>query len=452
MNLPMRYTPAYIGLFASLWLALTCNVYLDIQYGSFEFEVFFWGALQGWTVWIGWRQHGAVTAAGQKKQKTVLVIALLLAVLIALPRWGIPRGGVYAVALLQAAQNCVTTTRRQLHMGLLVSAVLVMFAASHYRADWTMLFYLVPYIVAVVFTLVSEQISRQAQTARDQSLKDTGRAGQGVAIAAAVTMILSLAGLLYFLTPQVSWPYLSSTFGQTSILIRSGETTSGQHAGRALSGQASSGQDNAAAGQGSTIAPWREWPTPRQMRQAAGEEGMPEWQSNAILVLADMSETLAGVLTPIAATCNEWFQGIRQWLGANQAAIRSFLFMLLQLMLLLGLLAWLREVKAGLWLHTRFDYLYLVACKRHSTGKRGAIQFYRAMERIFALCDIPRSNTANTREFLHAITSSHRSIQAPATELTSLFEHSRYGSSGPGIDQLEKMRESYAALFRQIRE
>ena len=38
---PLTYFSAYAGLFAALVLGMSCNAYLDIQYGSFGFEVMF---------------------------------------------------------------------------------------------------------------------------------------------------------------------------------------------------------------------------------------------------------------------------------------------------------------------------------------------------------------------------------------------------------------------------
>jgi len=170
MSASLTYFPAYAGLFASLLLALACNAFLDIGYGIFGVEIVFWAAVFGWTLLVGWRQHGQADERGAGQQKVVLLIGAVLSILVFIPTWGFPRAGVYILGILQAGMNCVTTTRRQLHFGLLVSAVMVMFAAAHFRADWTMLFYLVPYIVAVVFTLVSEQISRRARDLREASL------------------------------------------------------------------------------------------------------------------------------------------------------------------------------------------------------------------------------------------------------------------------------------------
>ena len=170
MNTSLRYLPAYLGLFAAQTLALVCNAFLDIQYGGFAVEVLLWTLAFALTLRVGWRQGGEVTELGKRWMRRMLFLGALLTALIFIPMWGFPRAGLYLLAMLMVSYNCVTTTRRHLHLGLLVSLIMVMFAATHYRADWTMLFYLVPYVAAVVFTLVAEQINRKADELRQQSL------------------------------------------------------------------------------------------------------------------------------------------------------------------------------------------------------------------------------------------------------------------------------------------
>ena len=79
MNAPLTYLPAYIGLFTSLMLAVACNAFLDIQYGSFGFEMFFWMLVFGWTLLVGWKQHGQANESGPQQQKAVLLLGLVAA-------------------------------------------------------------------------------------------------------------------------------------------------------------------------------------------------------------------------------------------------------------------------------------------------------------------------------------------------------------------------------------
>jgi len=453
MNMPLTYLPAYLGLFASLVLALVCNTFLDIEYGSFSFEVAFWAIVFGWTLQVGWRQRGELDESGKQKQKIVLLLAFVLTVLIFIPKWGFPRAGIYMLAALQAAQNCAITNRRQLHLGLLVSAVMVIFAASHYRADWTMLFYLIPYIVAVVFTLVSEQISRRALNISESSLGRIGHAGQGMAIAAATAIILMLGGLLYLATPQVPRPYLEWRYGQLTNMGFVGDLEKNNQSGQggsAGSGGGSSSAQGDGSEQGVAGSPGTGWPTSGQMREAAKRPGMPAWQSATIMQMANLDEAISAALAPIRHALEEFWNNFKEWLKEHRSVVLATLFGLIVLMLMLVIALLLKEAKAGTWLRTRFDYWYLVKFGRPVEGSAGAMQFYRAMERLFLVRGTPHPATANTREFLDEATRYREEIRQETTELTRLFELSRYGPLAPDRRHLEQMRELYRLLFNSL--
>ena len=466
MSAPLTYFPAYLGLFASLMLALACNAFLDIKYRIFGVEIVFWAAVFGWTLLVGWRQRGQADDRGAGQQKMILLIGAALTVLVFIPTWGFPRAGVYILGILQASMNCVTTTRRQLHFGLLVSAVMVMFAAAHFRADWTMLFYLVPYIVAVVFTLVSEQISRRARDIRDASLGTPDPAGQGLAIAAATALILALAGFLYMVTPQPSWPYLFSRWGQpTNIGFTNGPGEFGR-TGRQPGGDAGQGEgghggaggggevtgsgvpDEAGAGQ--KLMPQWSWPDAQKMREAARRPGMPGLQSALIERLADAEEWVGKTCSPLKRLIDDLIDRLRDWMKENRKAIAVALFTLIALALLAALAWLLREVRAVTWVRTRLDYLRLVAFDAGGPGTAGAAQYYAAMERLFALRKSPRRPTANTREFLAEATEFRPDLHPHAAELTWLFEQARYGDMPPGAEERRWLRELYRVLFREL--
>lgn len=447
MNAPLNYLPAYLGLFAALILALVCNTFLDIEYGSFGFEVIFWSIVFGWTLLLGWRQRGEPEGSGKQRQTIVLLIAFVLTLLVFIPKWGFPRAGIYMLAMLQAAQNCVLTTRRQLHLGLLVSAVMVIFAAAHFRADWTMLFYLIPYVIAVVFTLVSEQISRHALNIRESSLVRTGHAGQGLAIAVATSIILALGAVLYLATPQVTWPSLAWRYGQLTNIGLVGDSVKDERPGQGGgAGQGASGSGgNSAQGEGGSG-----WPSPAQMREAAKRPGMPEWQSATIMQMADLDEAIGEALAPIRQALENLWNELKDWLKEHRSALIASLFALILLMLVGGMVCLLREARAGTWLRTRFDYWHLVRLRRYSAGGAGATQFYRAMERLFLARNMPRLATANIREFLRETTLFGEEVHQLAADLASLFEHYRYGAMPPEPSSLEQMRVLYLRLFERL--
>ncbi|HET7775900.1 MAG TPA: hypothetical protein VFK74_05985, partial [Azospira sp.] len=294
---PLTYGPAYLGLYACLLLAVLCNSFLDIRYGSFGVEAIFWGLTFALTLGIGWRQGGIAGDSARSWQKGVLVLMGVLFLLVFMPMWGMPRAGVYLLCGLQAAQNCITTTRRHFQFGLLVSAVLVLFASSHLRADWTLLFYVLPYVLAVVLTLVAEQVARRSREVQQRSLGGGGAAGQGLAVVSAAAVILALAALFYGLTPQETWLSLSWRHGLPGgAIVGQGEAPGGGGSGGAQGAGGAGGQGGGAAAAGPARS---DWPSVAEMREAARRPGMPGWQAAAINALADAGEGLEKILAPL---------------------------------------------------------------------------------------------------------------------------------------------------------
>jgi len=444
MSPPLNYLPAYLGLFAAQTLALACNAFLDIQYGGFTTEVMLWAVVFALTLHTGWRQHGEATEKGRRRMRNWLLFGALISVIVFIPMWGFPRAGLYMLAMLQVAYNCVTTTRRHLHLGLLISVVMVLFAASHYRADWTMLFYLLPYVAAVVFTLVAEQINRTAGELRRQSLGHHVIGAQGVAIGAATLVILVLCLVLYALTPQVTWHSLYSKWGQvgnTSLVKGEGQDgAAGGAPADGRGGRGSSGADGRGAG----------WLSPGEMRKAAARTGMPEWQRAAINSMADTGEWLAATMKPVMQSLQEIWQSLKKWLNENRDAIAKLVLLLCFMALLLALWRLMREAKSGVWLLTRLDYLRLGLMGAPAADAAAARRYYRAMERLFLLQDMQRGLSVNAAEYLAEISRFHRSMRKELSEITRLFEDIRYGQRPATEAQVGRMRELYRQVYRLI--
>jgi hypothetical protein len=450
MTPPLIYLPAYLGLFAAQILAVACNAFLDIQYGIFGTEMLLWAIAFGITLRIGWRQQGEVSDAGRKAQKTALIIGLLLSVIIFIPMWRFPRAGLYMLAALQVAYNCVTVSRQQLHMSLVIAAVMVMFAATHYRADWTLLFYLIPFVTAMVFTLVAEQINRRTLALREQSLGLEVAGGQGMAITAATAVILLTGALLYAITPQATWNSLQWRYGQAAEsgpggkliqLGKNGQSGNGDGSGQGEPGQTGTGQGG--SGMGSA------WPSPDDMRKAARRPGMPGWQAGAINSMADISEQIGKLMAPVMKQMADLWETLKKWLKEHRDAVISGLLALALLAILLALWWLLREAKAGTWLRTRFDYLRYGILGFHSGGEQGARQLYGAMERVFALSDMARDRSDTTREYLAQLCALRGDLRPELGSLTGLFEDARYGANTPDATRLETMRKLYRQIYRQ---
>lgn len=441
MSQALTYGPAYLGLFACLVLGIGCNAFLDIRFGTFGFEMLAWSLLFACTLWVGWRQGGVMDERGRSWQRGVLVLGAALVILIFLPRWNLMRTGLYLLGMLQAAMNCGTVTRRSLHFGLMVSLIMVIFAATHYRADWTMLFYLLPYVVAAVYTLVAEQISRRAQDLRRESLGAGTAGGQGMAIAAATGAILLVGGMLYALTPQVSVPTLfwdhaqPGRMGSLGIDPAAGRQASPAGTGRGAGG--TQGGSGGAAGAGSR------WPTIEEMRDAARRPGMPRWQAAAIEGMVG----LASAVKPLRLGLEDLAANLARWLREHRAAITKFLSGVIILALLAAAFLLLRETRPLAWLRAYLDYLRLGVWLWHGPGIVGARQYYRAMERLLDIRGLAREPTANAREYLAEIRRRFDHLGREATELTLMFERARYGGIVPDAVELARMRTAYKKLF-----
>jgi hypothetical protein len=444
MSYALKYSPVYLGLLAAQILAVTCNAFLDIQYGVFATEVFLWSVAFALTLWIGWLQKGEASEGGKIWMRRVLIFGILLSVVIFIPMWGFPRAGLYMLATMLVSYNCVTTTRRHLHLSLLITLVMVLFATSHYRADWTMLFYLVPYVVAVVFTLVAEQVNRKADELRQQSIRQQMVGAQGVAIAAATAVILLLGSLFYALTPQVNWFSLMWDSGQpTAITQGEGKLQTGMQQGGGGGSGGAGGQASGSSGRAS--------PFPGEMRQAAKRKGMPEWQRDAINSMADMAEKLEQVMEPVMQSMRELWNEIKKWIEKNRENIILALIIIGALALLYAMWRLMREAKVTTWLRTRYDYFFIVQLKAFNADVQGACKHYEAMVRLFELQDLGRGSRRNTHEYEAEINVYFRHLHRETGELTRLYEDARYGNR-IGPVQVGRMRELYRVIFKDLAE
>jgi len=476
MSPPVTYRPAYIGLFASLVLAVTCNAYLDIEYGTFGFEVMFWTTIYFFTLRVAWKQAGQVNEGGRVWQKGWIASVLFFTLVILIPRWGVPRGVLYALAAMQASMNCVTVDRRRFMMALMVSAVMVMFATMHRRADWTMIFYLVPYLFVVVFTLVADQVSGRVREVQRDGVGQNITGGQGASIIATSATLLAVGLALFAVTPQVTWLSLKWKYGQLSNIGILHGTDKGADGGILESGGAAGGADEAkrAAGadgrdpggdqdlaHGEANGPsgdgYREstdqrfaWPTPKEMRDAARRKGMPAWQATSITKLAESIEQLDRIVQPLMARVQVMTRLAKQWLEANRQTLILGLMIFMLLLLLGAAYMLLRELRLGLWIQMQMDFLRFGLLGLHAPGNAGARQFFGAMERLFALNDVERDARLNTREYLAVLSRMHGSLRNEAREMTELFEQARYGYLSVSGNDVARMRQLYRHMYQCV--
>jgi hypothetical protein len=201
-------------------------------------------------------------------------------------------------------------------------------------------------------------------------------------------------------------------------------------------------------GDGESLLPRGGWPSPQDMREAAKRKGMPEWQSSAIMQMADMVELAQMTLTPIRLGLDELLNDIKEWLKEHWQEIIQTLMSLIVLALLIAAWLLLREARVGLWLRSRFDYLRLGLLRLHAPGNAGAFEYYRALQCLMDVQGMPRASTANTREYLVQIGHRYAHLRREVIEMTLFFERARYGNREVTPAELVRMRALYRRVFR----
>lgn len=446
MNAPLNYLPVYIGLFAIEMLAIICNCFLDISYGIFTTEVFLWFLAIAYSLRVAQRQAGVAKSNGNKIKNRFSILSLFLFPFIFIPMWGFPRAGVYLLGLLLVAYNCTITTSKQLHLAVLISLVLVIFASSHYRADWSMLFYLIPYVIALVFTLVAEQINRKVEDTYLNSLNKQLIGAQAYAIAAACLIILFIGLFLYLITPQVIWTSFSSQWGSPASSSMQGNSGNANDRGGSGSGDGELSQGNANDIRVSS----NSLPTSAEIRKMARRPGMPEWQSETMMAMANALDGYEEHLKPIVIYFADLWEVFKEWLKKNLETIIFLLVALMLLMIMFGLSRLFKEAKVTLWVLSRWDYLRLGILVMHAPDEQAVIQYYKATERLFYLHDMERSKFNNAQEYLRNIPTLRKDIKTLLLELTTLFEDSRYGLQGASTDKIKRMRTLYCRIYQCI--
>jgi len=440
MSIELKHKSIYVGLLISQLLAVTCNAFLDIRYGYFSFEMSFWILLYGYSIRVAIKQNGVLTEYGTTRMRRLVIFGAVISIFIFIPTWGIFRAVVYILAILQVAYNCTTTTRRQLYLSILVSLVMVVFASSHYRADWTMLFYLIPYVIFVVATIVAEQINSKSDELRTRSLSAPILVGQTIAIITATLSILLLGFLLYLITPQKTIDQLNHKFGNPTAIGASLHTFEAGAGNQSYLPIQEPGMKNLLSN----------WPSPDEMRLAAKREGMPKWQADAINSLADISGNLSKGFTQTKKRFDSLWSAFKKWIEENLRQIIQVMILCLLLCLAIAFIFFTRELKVTTWIRSRFDYLYLGIFKIHCKQAYAISNYYYATERLFELQDIPRHRRMTVKEYFEEASNFNTEIKAELKMIARSFEDYRYGEKPYNKSELETLNSLYKKVYRTL--
>ena len=441
MSIELKHKSVYLGLVASQLLAVACNVFLDIEYGYFAFEMVFWTCMYAYSIIVAIKQNGVMSEYGSIRMRRLLIFGAILSALVIIPTWGLPRSFIYILAILQVAYNCTTTSRRQLYMGILMSLVIVIFASSHYRADWTMLFYLIPYIIFVVFTIATEQINSKSDELRTSSLSVPRLAGQSMAIASATLSILLVGVLLYLITPQMNIEQLKQGLGNPTAI---GHSPTKIDSSKSNQPQPTNSQS------GFFTNLLSNWPSSNEMRMAAMRTGMPEWQANAINTLADLSDYLSVKLKPTLKNIDDLWDAFKKWLTENALEIIRSISLLVLLCLMIALIILMRESTVANWIRTRIDYLSLGIFQAHGNHEYAVSKYYFATERLFELQHLKRNSHMTVKEYCEEIGKYDSDTRHDLHKLARYFEDARYGEKPCDKSKLAAINLLYRKIYSSL--
>lgn len=439
MNSPLTHLPTYVGVWAVLCLGIACNLMVNLRAFAFTPALVIFAVACAITLLVGWRQQGIESESGRKARKITTVCGAIATLIVLLPMFGMPLAGVYVMALLQLAENCVMVTRRHVYRALLISAGMVIFACMQYRANWTLFIYLLPYVVAVTFTLVASQISQRMQNVRVLASGAASKRAQGMAMASATATILAAGLLIYSISPQVTWPFMKQQVqilsGEGPLSFEQFEETSTSPLGRVLGNLAKR-------------LPWTKWPDEDEVVAVLQDAELPEWQKELIESVATAGRQAITAVSEATKSLSDALTDLRDWMKKNKALVAKILLALLIAALLLGFLVLFREGRPLLWLRTKFDYWYLVRLRRFTASRQSAQVFFCATERLMALRVLEREPDWTARQYAARIAAMSRPDTPVMSVITKEFELARYGTAAVTAESIERMCQAYAQLVR----
>lgn len=205
----IQYPPVYIGTF----FLLTIPVVASLGSGSFSawaiLNILFWTCLYGVGLLVGchYRYRKSETLMALTYIMVALAFILFMSVSYVA---GWDTGLLYLLICIQAGRNFTLTNRRELYFGLVISLILIFYAASISK-DTYFVFYIVLYALAGVFTLMLAHIDERLGTAkggdRDFLINRLSTPVKGIGVTVSV---LLLSFLVYLIFPRLPSPHIQA--------------------------------------------------------------------------------------------------------------------------------------------------------------------------------------------------------------------------------------------------
>ncbi|MDI6764104.1 MAG: DUF3488 and transglutaminase-like domain-containing protein [Thermodesulfobacteriota bacterium] len=202
----IEHSSVYLSAYLLLLTAVLSVINIGETMAPFLLKSLFWAVIYGVGLIVGWNYR--------QKQKVVLkvisiiflVIVFLVSLLVYL-RLGWDKMFLTFLIGIQGARNFTLTNRRDLYFAYLISLVLVLYAASMSK-ETSFLFYLVLYVLAGMFALMTDHLDEKLGHARggDKAVlmkrMNLPVKGGGLAV-----VTLSLALVIYLIVPRFPSPH-----------------------------------------------------------------------------------------------------------------------------------------------------------------------------------------------------------------------------------------------------
>ena len=446
----IAYWPVYPGIGLALWFAAMSMVQLDRHYGTFAGEAMFWAVAFLLSTLGGWHHNLRGWPGAERVSRLGLFAAAALMALLLLVVYSPLRAAAFTLGLVQVARGFVMTTRRDLYFAYVIGFVLVFTALSHPRGDWTLALFVVPYVIAMAFTLMAEHADRIGwRGERSRAEPSPGGLLAITGVAAVSGLVLLVAAIVFFILPRpeaLGYGFFPDERDKGGILGAGGAPGRPAPDPRG-DPQATSAEGTPGGGATTPPDPDRTERFRRMLERmgvAARAEGTPAWQRTIFRfaiqtgnTFADASESLGDLLRNVSKR-------------ARDTARKGWPYLLASI--LAGLLLWIVR-RLRLWARVRVavDSWWLRWLLRRS-ARLAALECFHALERAGALHGSARKFSMTANEYGLSLSLKFYPVHRQVREIVAAFDRARYALRSPTASEATLAYRSYREVAHYLRD
>ncbi len=383
----------------------------------------FWStlpALYGGALWVGHRKQASRSAGLQWLRLAIVLVGCVLAWLVNVALYDIAGALFFCAAMVQVSLGVTLKRERGLYASLIISVLMLGFAASRPRSDTPLLLMMVPFFTAFVLTLVANQFSQgQRHLAPRASVRH--RLGRLTAGLVALVLVFAVGIAMVSVTPMGSMGPLQWQLDRDFLFELAGGSSS----------------DSAASTAGRALGPGKG----------------PSGNAFASTLRAELGKanTVGELLSALGAALAA---GARQLLGggggqsfSSSLAAPSFPWWLALLPLLL--------YRVRLWLRVRADRALYAAWGRGPASPLRMRRLSAAVDRLLEARGLARAPSQTWREFarIAPVSESQPRMWLSAWAAQHEEQHYRGAARRRNLESglPDRLGELYLALFETVR-